>query len=404
MIRRFGQKRPRESNRRSAMTVRVSWLCVALLSSMCLPAAFAHDPPKNLKKIGDHWTAWDPPMVLPEGTDIHIIERGDTLWDLAERFLGNPYLWPQIWERNSYILDAHWIYPGDPLVLGIEVEPQEALEMTAVERAGASDEPETGFRYGDAFGRIEQLGSGDDIYCSGYLGDPDESFAFHIKNSEYDFLSPRLEYAGRQTRGRYGIVDSIQYNLAVGDVVYLDAGRSGGLAPGDVLMVVAPGKIIRHPVTDTVVGRLQNYQGRVRVLSVQEETSIAEVSYSCEQMVVGAALIPFVQEPVPTERRSPMRPVNLPSTKDRLATAPRVLYAKDGIISIGQDHVVYIELPAQGVAVPGDLFTVYRVSESADLPVVIGEVAVLSVHPRAAVAKVLESRYPIYVGDVLEPK
>ena len=26
----------------------------------------------------------------------------------------NPYLWPQIWDQNRYITDAHWIYPGDP--------------------------------------------------------------------------------------------------------------------------------------------------------------------------------------------------------------------------------------------------------------------------------------------------
>ena len=55
-------------------------------------------------------------------------------------------------------------------------------------------------------------------------------------------------------------------------------------------------------------------------------------------------------------------------------------------------------------AIPGDVFTVYRVPEDGDLPIVIGEVGVLSVHPRSAVAKVLESRYPLYVGDVLELK
>ena len=45
------------------------------------------------------------------------IAPGDTLWDLAEEHLGDPYFWPQIWEVNSYIGDPHWIYPGDPLVI-----------------------------------------------------------------------------------------------------------------------------------------------------------------------------------------------------------------------------------------------------------------------------------------------
>ena len=58
---------------------------------------------------------------------MHVIVPGDTLWAIAGKYLGNSYLWPQIWEKNTYILDAHWIYPGDPLVLGPQVAPVEQL-------------------------------------------------------------------------------------------------------------------------------------------------------------------------------------------------------------------------------------------------------------------------------------
>ena len=366
--------------------------------------SFAHDPPKDLKKVGDHWTAWDPPQDLASDVEIHVIQSGDTLWDLSERFLGNAYLWPQLWERNSYILDAHWIYPGDPLVLGINVEPQDALEMTAVEQPGFEAVDES-FRYEDPYGRIQQLGSGDDIYCSGYIGELDETFPLRVEHSEYDFLGPRMRTSAGTSVGKYGIVGSIQVNLAVGDIVYLDGGRASGLSPGDIFTAIEPGPIVRDPggAGYGAAGRLYNYQGRVRVLSVQEETAIAEVSYSCEQMTVGSGLTPFVREPVPTERRSPMRPVNYPAAKESLKEASRVLYAKDGILSIGQDHVVFVELPGQDV-IPGDVFTVYRVTDAAEFPIVIGEVAILSVHPKSAVAKVIESRYPIYVGDVLDAK
>ena len=64
--------------------------------------------------MGDHWTAWDPPEVGPEA---YIIQKGDTLWDLAGKWFGDPFLWPQVWDENRYILDSHWIYPGDPLVV-----------------------------------------------------------------------------------------------------------------------------------------------------------------------------------------------------------------------------------------------------------------------------------------------
>ena len=85
---------------------------VALVATSAVEAATR--PPKNLKLVGDHWTPWDPPEP---GPDAYIIQKGDTLWDLAGKWFGDPFLWPQVWDENRYILDSHWIYPGDPLVV-----------------------------------------------------------------------------------------------------------------------------------------------------------------------------------------------------------------------------------------------------------------------------------------------
>ena len=49
--------------------------------------------------------------------ETHTVRKGDTLWDLANKWLGDPHLWPQVWDQNRYILDSHWIYPGDPLAV-----------------------------------------------------------------------------------------------------------------------------------------------------------------------------------------------------------------------------------------------------------------------------------------------
>lgn len=99
-------------------------LSVVLVAAVVPPNGHGHDGtkllPLPLRFVDHHWTAYQPPSpsMFPEGTQIHIVERGDTLWTLAEEYLGDPYLWPQLLERNPYIKNAHFLYPGDPIVVG----------------------------------------------------------------------------------------------------------------------------------------------------------------------------------------------------------------------------------------------------------------------------------------------
>ena len=382
-------------------------LSLLLPLAAAVPAGAAERPPQVLHLVGDHWTAWDPP-VPPEGAEVHVVVRGDTLWDLAGRFYGDPYLWPQLWEQNQYVLDAHWIYPGDPLIVGLAIEEIDSLaELTGeADVTAAAGEDDGVMSAAQAAGAPVPLGTESDIYCTGFIADPDYGFPYAIVGSEYEALSPRLtvgEVGGPAYRTGYGS-DSVRYGMMTGDIVYLDGGRLGGMRPGQRFTVVAPGERVNHPVSRRMVGHFFRFLGRVRVLSVQEETAIAEIVHTCDPVTVGSRLMPYEQKPVPLGRMSSMRPINFPTSAQNLRDAPVIVRAEDDVLTLGADSVVYIDRGAVDDVVPGDLYTIYRMHGRELPPVVLGELAVLAVHETSSVARILTSRYTVRLGDRLELK
>ena len=52
----------------------------------------------------------------------YVVQPGDTLWDIAGRYLRAPWYWQQLWQANPNLAAPDRIYPGDVLVLSKDMD------------------------------------------------------------------------------------------------------------------------------------------------------------------------------------------------------------------------------------------------------------------------------------------
>lgn len=56
-------------------------------------------------------------MTAKGDREIHVVQEGDTLWDISQHYYGDPWNWPELWSYNPEITNPHWIYPADQVRL-----------------------------------------------------------------------------------------------------------------------------------------------------------------------------------------------------------------------------------------------------------------------------------------------
>lgn len=332
--------------------------------------------------VAPHWSRYKYPESIPEGASYYIIVKGDTLWDISKRFLGNAYLWPQIWDHNRYVSDAHWIYPGDPLIL-----PKLALvsERAGLGGEGLPGEDEEGLP-GEAEGGVEAgtalfpISEEVTMQCAGTIFPSREDESLYVIGSE-------------QGAAKVSLVER--------DILYLNKGSNAGVRAGDVYTLNHVAYEVRHPASGRKLGYKVDVTGWARVILVEEHTATLVVEQSCADIHAGDYLKPYERVSVPLAvRRQPADRMTPPSGKIQ---GYIVDIAADAMIA-GAGHLLSIDLGSEDGLAPGNMLTVYRIVYPS-VPTtrnVLGEIAVLAVRDKTATAKVLSSNDAISAGDQVE--
>ena len=262
-----------------------------------------------------------PVALNPDHPDRYVVERGDTLWGIAGRFLRDPWFWPEIWQVNPQIANPHLIFPGDVISLVyINGEPRLILERGRAERLSPRIREQ---RLDDAIPTIPY----DAIRA--FLSRPTVIPGDRIDRMPYVFTS------------RHG-------NLlaSAGQEVYV-RGTNG--AAQDRYNVVNIGEPLVDPDDNAVVGYEGIHVGEGRI-SRSGDPATLFLEHTRREARRGDRLMPDTD--IPTMNffpRAPQQPVE-----------GRVIHVTDGVSMIGTWMVVVINRGERDGLEPGHVLQVYE--------------------------------------------
>jgi hypothetical protein len=352
-----------------------------------------------------------------EGSQIHTVKAGETLWEIAKQYLKDPYLWPQVWEINPNLKNPHWIYPGDQIlikqliVMKAPPEPAPAEPATPETQAAPPAAPTPRVAESEPSGPATEAqptapapktaATFSDVYCAGFF-------------SADEIKPEKIIVGGEESETKSYFQDR--------DIVYITQGSSSGVKPGDEYLVLRRMKDFGKygPGFSAAKSRYGYYYedvGRVKVLLAHENSATAEVVFACEEIKVDDFLVSNEQRTIPLARSG--------NTFDRFAppnnkTAGKIFMTKEYRKLSGAGHIIYVDVGQKQDVHVGDYFRIIRHLDSSNISLfnrpaygryrntfdsvrkIIGEAVILRTEANTSTALITLSNQDVALGDGVE--
>jgi len=352
---------------------------VAVTLSAALLAACASQPPETTvappppPPVRTAPPAAPPaPVVIRDNAPMtYVVQPGDTLWGIANRFLLDPWQWPEVWIVNDQVANPHRIYPGDVLTLTWRDGRPYLSRMQPSVRESA---------LGDAIATI-----------------PVDAIRHFLRN-------PRLATVEEMESAPYIVAfDDGHLAGSYGNEAYVRRLPATGAAP--LYAIVRKGEIYRDPDDGAVLG--------------VEAIQVAEASVAEPGDPAVTDIIKSEREALPADRLLPIE--DLSYETDFYPHAPdgalngRIIAVFDGVSQIGQYQVIAVNRGSNHGLEAGHVLRIRQVGEVVKDPLGgsinsgvrlpdrdAGDALVFKVTPRLSYALVMEVTRPVHVTDKVE--
>lgn len=355
-------------------------------------------------------------MLKDDHPEQYKVVKGDTLWDIASRFLKNPWMWPEVWHVNPQIANPHLIYPGDTIKL-IYLEGQARLTVKRGE-AGMTYKmsPDTGATGEDAASQVAgsastatatQSSAGDANAVSGDqklrpavrvmpLQEPIPAIPLDIIDP---FLtSTRVVDPGVLDAAPY-VVQGAQRHVITGAGAELYV-RGKLSSKHSTYGVFRKGKVYLDPVTNEVLGVQAIDIGTGKVKAQDQEISRLGVIRSTQEVRIGDRLL------VNQERR--VESTFFPSAPESNIEAS-IIDVEGGVTQVGAMNVVAINKGERDQLQAGNVLAIFQRGEVVRDTIANQQVRLMDERAGLAMvfvtfekmsyALVLYADRPLHVGD-----
>jgi hypothetical protein len=310
---------------------------------------------------------------------VYIVKEGDTLWNISQRYLDDPFHWPALWELNKYIKDPQWIYPGQPLRL-----------KGKSSDAGNSSDNLVRSGHPAQLVKLSPPVQPETLTPAAAASPPPPEYLLNrdlIDSCGY--ILPGEEVRAREQKEQWGTVidgeeDKISYSYP--DLIYINKGR-GQVSPGALFTVFRSQDMLLHPETSQEVGYEIQPVGIIEVKEVLDNIAKAKITKSFSEIHL-------------QDRIKAYQPIPLPVRSEPKARVQGMLIAsEDGRINLATQNVVFLDQGARQKVQAGNRFSIYRKDTITDGS--SADTSGSSTGNRISTEKDTAVKKPVIVNDVI---